>query len=74
MDMNTAKTVMNSVHKEGFNISFEDACRMQPVPQGTRTGGYTVLSLQKGDLTILVWVQFNAELGVIVRKVRSQVW
>ena len=32
--------------------------------------GYTILALQFGDLTILVWVQFSEKLGVMVRRVK----
>ncbi len=36
--------------------------------------GYTILALQFGDLTILVWVQFSEKLGVMVRRVKGQAW
>ena len=47
---------------------------MQPVVQNTNGIGYTILALQSGDLTILVWVQFNEKLGVMVKSVKAQAW
>ena len=55
-------------------VSLEAVCRMQPVVQNTSGSGYTILALQCGDLTILVWVCFNEKLGVIVNRVAAQAW
>ena len=77
LDIKTA-TIIRSAINDHFStpnmVSLESVCRMQPVPQNTTGSGYTILALQLGDLTILVWVQFSEKLGVIVRSVKAQAW
>lgn len=74
LDIKTATTVMTDVNREGFNISLEDAVRMCPITQSVKTTGYTILALQRGDCTILAWVKFDKELGVMVCAVKCQSW
>ena len=77
LDFRTAQIVAKSINKH-FNtpdaVSLESVCRMQPISQDTSGSGYTILGLQSGDLTILVWVQFSEKLGPIVRNVKTQAW
>ena len=77
LDIKTATIVRKAIN-EHFSVpdmvSLESVCRMQPVAQNTSGGGYTILALQLGDLTILVWVQFCEKQGVVVRKVNAQAW
>jgi len=47
---------------------------MQPIAVNTKGSGYTILGIQYGDLTILVWVQFDEALGAKVRAVKTQAW
>ena len=54
--------------------SLEAVCRMEPIAQSTASSGYTVLGLQSGDVTLLVWVQFDETSGIIVRSVKSIPW
>lgn len=77
LDIKTATVVQKAIneHFSSSNpISLEAVCRMQPIPQNTSGSGYTILGLQLGDLTILVWVQFSEKLGVEVRKVNAMPW
>lgn len=77
LDIKTATLVRKAINEHFSStdmVSLEAVCRMQPVVQNTRGSGYTILALQYGDLTILVWVQFSEKLGVIVRGVADQAW
>ena len=80
LDMNTAKIVKKAIDehfntkKNGEIMSLEDVVRMTPVSKAGRGGAYTILSAQFGDMTILVWIQFNDTLGVCVRAVKTQAW
>lgn len=78
LDIKTAKIIKKAINENqatcSFQITLEDVCRMQPVSVITCGSGYTVLGLQYGDVTILVWVQFNETLGVCVRSVKAQCW
>jgi hypothetical protein len=77
LDFRTAQIVAKAINKH-FNtpdaVSLESVCRMQPISQDTSGSGYTILGLQSGDLTILVWVQFSEKLGPVVRNVKTQAW
>lgn len=77
LDIKTATLVRKAINKHFSSpdmVSLEAVCRMQPVVQNTSDSGYTILALQYGDLTILVWVQFSEKLGVMVRRVAAQAW
>ncbi len=77
LDIKTARIVREAINEHFSSpnmVSLEAVCRMQPVVQNTSGSGYTILALQFGDLTILVWVQFDEEQGVIVRSVKAQAW
>ncbi len=77
LDIKTATVIRKHINKElgPEAISLEDVCRMEPLPVTTRSSSsYTVLGLQYSDLSILVWVQFSEELGVIVRQVNFRSW
>ena len=77
LDIKTAAVIRKEINKHFSTpgmVSLESVCRMQPVAQNTSGSAYTILALQFGDLTILVWVQFSEELGVTVRKVNAQAW
>ena len=77
LDIKTAQLVKNAIDKHFGGkefIDLENVCRMQSVPVNTKDGGYTILSTQYGDLTILVWIQVDATLGVCVRSVKTQSW
>lgn len=78
LDIKTAKLIKKALDDfyapYANRIDLEDICRMQPVPVTTKGSGYTILALQCGDCTILVWVQFNETLGVCVRAVKTQAW
>ena len=77
LDIKTATLVRKAINEHFSSpgmVSLEAVCRMQPVVQNTSGSGYTILALQFGDLTILVWVQFNEKLGVMVRSVKAQAW
>lgn len=77
LDTKTATLVRKAINKHFSSpdmVSLEAVRRMQPVVKNTGGNDYTILALQFGDLTILVWVQFSEKLGVMVRKVESQAW
>lgn len=76
LDIKTAKLVKSAIdnHFGKEIINLENVCRMQPVPVDTNSTGYTILATQYGDMTILVWVQFDETLGVCVRTVKTQCW
>lgn len=76
LDIKTATTIRNSVNKyfSSTNFTLEEACRMEPLPGSTKGSSYTVLGMQRGDLSILAWVQFDEKLGVMVHKVHAQPW
>lgn len=77
LDIKAATLVRKAINEHFHStdmVSLEAVCRMQPVVQNTRGSGYTILALQYGDLTILVWVQFSEKLGVMVRGVKAQAW
>lgn len=77
LDIKTATHVRKAINNHFSSpdmVSLEAVCRMQPVVQNTSGSGYTILALQCGDLTILVWVCFNEKLGVIVNRVAAQAW
>ncbi len=77
LDIKTATIVLKAINEHFSSpdmVSLEAVCRMQPVVQNTSGSGYTILALQYGDLTILVWIQFNEKLGVRVIRVKSQAW
>ena len=77
MSIEDAKVIKNAVNNSLFDgetvLSLEDAAQMQPIPGSRGSDSITVLALQYGDLTIMVWVQF-AQMGMRVRKVRKQAW
>ena len=69
--------VRRAINRELFGdesvLTMEDVAQMQPIP-GTRMGdSLTVLAIQYGDSTILVWVQFM-DYGLYVKKVKRQAW
>ena len=76
--INEAQQVKSFVNRNLFNdeeiLSLEDAANMQPIP-GTRHkgGSYTILAMQDGDLTILVWVQY-VDGGFHIKKADTQAW
>ena len=78
LDIKTAKIVKEAIDKHFAShkspVDLETICRMEPIPVNTKGSGYTILGTQYGDLTILVWVQFNETLGVCVRAVKTQAW
>ena len=77
LDIKTATIVRKAINEHFSSpdmVSLEAVCRMQPVVQNTSGSGYTILALQYGDLTILVWVQFSEKLGVMIRRVKGQAW
>lgn len=55
------------------DISIKDVMRMQPVSL-CEEGGYTIYAMQRGDLTILVWIQYNKLNHPVVRAVKTQAW
>lgn len=77
LDIKTATIVRKAINEHFSSpdmVSLEAVCRMQPVVQNTSGSGYTILALQYGDLTILVWIQFSEKLGVRVIRVKSHAW
>lgn len=76
LDIKSATTIKKAINKElGYErATLEDVCRMEPLPITTKGSGYNVLGMQYGDMSVLVWVQFNEKLGVIVRNVCAQPW
>lgn len=60
LDLRTAKKIMETVNKGdgvhyGDIITLTEARRMKMV-EVSETGGYSIVSMQKGDMTILVRV------------------
>ena len=76
LDISTAKLVKSSIDAK-FNgngpLTLEDVVRMEPISKGGKSGAYTIIGSQFGDMTILVWLQF-CEMGVIVRTVKTLAW
>ena len=75
LDISTAKLVKNAIneHFKEARISLEDVSKMTPATVLGKSGGYTILTGQYGDLTIMVWIQIK-ETGTIVRAVKTQAW
>ncbi|MBR6614072.1 MAG: hypothetical protein IKK84_04830 [Clostridia bacterium] len=75
LDISTAKLVKKAIddHFKKEVISLESVCRMQPIEVNMRSDGYTILAIQHGDLTIMVWIQIG-DVGTIVRAVKTQAW
>lgn len=76
LDINTAKIIKQALdskwYKNNCPLTLEDVCNMQPI---SRAGiAYTILASQYGDLTILVWVQFDEKRGVVVRLIKTLAW
>lgn len=74
LDINTAKIVKAGIKKElDIDLTLNDICRMQPIPTHER-GGYTILAMQCGDLTILVWVWVDENGSVRVTRAKRVSW
>lgn len=77
MSIKDSKKIQKAIneHFSTNTISLEAVGRMQPVTKNSKDGNdYTILALQYGDLTILVWVQYDEKNNVIVRNVKAQAW
>ena len=76
LEMKTAKLVKQAIDQQVGKdaIDLESVCRMQPLAVRTNGSVYTILGIQSGDLTILVWIQVSETLGVTVRRVKTQAW
>lgn len=76
LELKTAVKVMDAVNEcmRSKLLTLEDACRMQPIIQSTQDVGYTILAMQRADMTILVWIQIKEGTGIIVRDVKIQTW
>ena len=75
LEINNAKTIMEAVKKVlDIELTLEEACRMQPIPLSPEMRGYTILALQRGDSTILVWAKFSVVLGICIEKVKNCTW
>ena len=75
LEKNNARAVREAVKKVlGIDLTWEEACKMQPIVQTPHGAGLTVLALQRGDLTILVWVKFDEVLGICIENVKSCAW
>lgn len=77
LDINTAKIIKKAID-ENFNgngpITLEDIVRMEPIQKSGIGGSYTILATQYGDLTVLVWLGYNENLSMCVRKVDTHKW
>ena len=75
LDISTAKLVKKAIDEKfkEDRISLEDVCKMTPAPVLGNCGGYTILTGQWGDLTILVWIQI-LKIGTVVRVARTTAW
>ena len=77
LDIITAEQVKKAIDNK-YNgkgpLTLEDVVRMEPISKGGQGGSYTIIGSQFGDLTILVWLQFNEKSGVCVRSVKTQTW
>lgn len=76
IDLLSATVIRNEVNKKiGINsITLEDALRMQPISQSSMSDGYTILALQKHNITILVWIHVSEQTGIVVRGVKTRAW
>lgn len=76
LDVKTATTIKNSIDKKvhPLTVNLEDVCRMEPLPISTCGHSITVLGMQHRHLSILVWVNFDEQLGVMVHKVEDIIW
>lgn len=72
IDTRSARTIQNALKDEG--VSLEAVFRMQMIAQDVRSGGYTILALQRDDVTFLVWVTFDESGTLVVKKVKKQAW
>ncbi len=72
IDTRSARTIQNALKDEG--VSLEAVFRMQMIAQDVRSGGYTILALQRDDITFLVWVTFDESGTLVVKKVKKQAW
>ncbi len=74
LDFNTARIIKAAIKKEtGIDLYTNDVCRMQPIPRH-ESGGHSILAIQCGDLTILVWVYVDEAQGLRVVKVKTCAW
>lgn len=82
LDLKTAKIVQKAINDHFYSpsqtepmVTLEAVTRMEPVVQNTRGSGHTILALQYGDLTILVWVSIVEKPGaMVVNRVNSVSW
>ena len=71
-----AELVMDAVNTKvapGM-LTMEDALKMETIPQNSKLGGHIILALQKQNLTILVWIQYNKIDGAYVKHVQTCSW
>ena len=75
LEKNDARAVKEAVKKVlDIDLTWEEVCRMQPITQTPHGPGLTILALQRGDHTILVWIKFSDVLGICVEAVKSCTW
>ena len=76
LDLRIAQAIMDELEKEGRNglLKPEDVCRMQPIPTAPTRNGYTILGVQRGDATVLVWLHFENYSNIKIKKIQVIGW
>lgn len=82
LDIKTARCIKEAINnKIGISIAVEDVCKMQPIAITSSTRlpcefhiFPTILGIQWGKWTILVWVEFPNDSEIMVREVQMLNW
>lgn len=82
LDIKTARCIKEAINNEiGISIAVEDVCKMQPITITSSTQlpsefniFPTILGIQWGTHTILVWVEFPNDSEIMVREVQMLDW
>lgn len=82
LDIKTARCIKEAINNRiGISIAVEDVCKMQMQPSTTSNTQLpseidmfpTILGIQWGAWTILVWIEFN-DSEIMVREVQKLEW
>ena len=75
LDLFTGKVVMRALEMRGFTtLTLEEVIQMSLVPKAGNEGDCTIFAIQRSNLTIMVWLQYDARHGVKVKDVKKLTW
>ena len=74
LDLFTGKIVKQDLDRKGFMLPLEDVMQMNIISKAGNKEDCTIFAIQRGNLTIMVWLKFDARKGVKVIDVKTQAW